>query len=113
MLFIVIAALLGLNFAAGVENKFDAFTPSIKEFTKAISNHPDSEWGKQARGQNSIRILTVGGSNTAGFYLNKGIGFVSLLDKFLKNNLANYANSWVINVGESGRGPSYFIGKSS
>jgi hypothetical protein len=108
----MLTALIMVMFCVGIDARLDglsSYFPSNKEFERAISNAPYSDWGKQARAQNSLRVLAIGGSNTI-VHANEGHGFVLLLKSFLQKHLLNSTSS-VINNGECSRGPSYFIGK--
>jgi len=86
------------------------FDPSFAERDRFVALHPPTEWGKQIRLQNSIRILFIGGSNSAGAgCMEKDSSFVDLLQKRLEN-MGN--RSYVINVSIGGLDISHFIGES-
>lgn len=92
----------------------DLGDPTPDEIKKGFEVLPSKEWGAQARLQNSMRILCIGGSNTANSELNAG--YVDLLHRDLKNgNIKSdplFQNrSWALNNALSGMGPSAFIGR--
>ncbi len=81
------------------------FLPTSKELKKAVANQPDSVWGHQARTEMSLRILAIGGSNTA-----REDGYVKLLNDFVTKKFS--LSSCVLNRGVSGMGADYFVGKN-
>ena len=97
------------------------YEPDSDELSRGVSLKPTASWGAQLRQENSIRVLCIGGSVTAGRegkYWDKqkgafvniiGVGFVQFLDAFLKEKVS--ANSYALNEGRSGRGPEDFYGK--
>ncbi len=80
------------------------FLPTSKEQKKAVANQPDSVWGHQARTEKSLRILAIGGSNTA-----RLDGYVKMLDVFVRQTFP--LSSCVLNRGVSGMGADYFVGE--
>lgn len=86
--------------------------PTSEEIIRGVEVLADQYWGHQARVQNSLRILCIGGSNTANC---KGTGgYVDLLRDgvmTLKSDGVFRNQSYVLNNGESGFGPVLFLGK--
>ena len=83
--------------------------PSIDEISRAVALKPPASWGKNLRRKKNIRLLTLGGSNTAGNIFGRFEGFVPYLTEYLKANVSK--NSHIINEGRSGCSPDCFIGK--
>ena len=107
MNFFLIAALIcGLAYCG----KFD---PTPDEISRGLVLKPKGTWGQQARKQNSLRLLCIGGSNTEKDNFNAG--YVSLLHKYIQNNITEDSSfttsSYALNRGVSGMMPIYFTGK--
>lgn len=88
--------------------------PTPEEIQLGFEVPPPLSWGHQARTQNSMRVLSIGGSNTAAC-VNFG-GYVDNLrnavkEGDIKNDSAFKNSSIVINYGFSGFGPSIYTGK--
>ena len=87
--------------------------PTPEEIAKGFVVKPWASWGQQARQQNSLRILCIGGSNTAHDY--KGLGYVNLLNSFVKSNLSDdeyfREHSYAWNRGVSGLSILEFTGR--
>ena len=44
------------------------YHPTAEELSGGVAYKPSEKWGQQMRKEKSIRLLTLGGSNTAFFY---------------------------------------------
>lgn len=88
--------------------------PTSEEINKGFVLQPWAAWGQQARQQNSLRILCIGGSNTANKY-SGGLGYVDLLDTFVRTNLTTdeyfKSHSYAWNRGVSGMTFVEYIGR--
>jgi hypothetical protein len=92
-------------------NALEPFTPTAQEIKRAFSLVPYDSWGQQARQENSVRIVCIGGSNTVmdNDPRTNFTSYVFELHKFVK--LQNYSHSsYVIQRGQSGMSPDHFIG---
>lgn len=88
--------------------------PTAEEVLQAYEVKPSPEWLMLARQQNSLRVLCIGGSNTAHGDGNDD-SYVEVLGRHLKNgsivtNEYFNTNSFALNRGSSGFGIGSFIG---
>ena len=83
--------------------------PTTDEISRGVAFKPPASWGINLRNQKNIRLLTLGGSNTAGNIFRESQGFVPYLNEYLKANVSE--KSYIINEGRSGCTPDCFTGK--
>ena len=94
----------------GIEDSVTAsIHPTADETSRAVAFKPPASWGIHLREQKNIRLLTLGGSNTAGNLFGQSAGFVPYLTEYLKTNVSEH--SYIINEGRSGCTPDCFYGK--
>ena len=81
------------------------FHPTADEISRGVVLRAPSQWGIQIRKEKNLRILALGGSNTAvGAY---GQYYVDRLrEKILHCDILNAEQSYVMNEGMSGVGPT-------
>ena len=77
--------------------------PTPDELARAVVVRPFPSWGKPMRQEKQIRILAIGGSNTA-----YGV-FTAALETYLKTYISE--SSYVLNAGRGGVEPNHFFGK--
>ena len=86
-----------------------AQTVTDKEIKAGYVVKAPESWGRQSRHQNSMRILCIGGSNTATGY------YSGYLHEYLQSNVSNSEyfrlNSYALNRGVSGHSAMSFVGK--
>ncbi len=83
--------------------------PTDEETKRGFSNIPYESWGQQLREENSIRILCIGGSNTAGV---GPITYMYLFSDFLRDKYNNFGSntSYVIQRAYPGLTPEKATG---
>ena len=75
--------------------------PTPVEASRGLVIRPPHFWGDQMEREHQIRVLAIGGSNTA-----RG-EYTTELQKYLKGNVSG--SSYVINAGKGGSGPLSFF----
>lgn len=80
----------------------ETFDPTLEELSRSATLKVLPHWGVNLRKERSLRLLALGGSNTA----NNDYFYVKLLKDQLEKHASVFGkNAYIINGGVSGRGP--------